>query len=34
MLKITYEDLTIDGLKDVLIQVGNVCKELDIDLFL
>ena len=34
MSKINYEALAVEGLKDVLIQVSNTCKNLEIDFFI
>ena len=34
MSKISYEALSIEGLKDVFLQISEMCKELGIDFFI
>jgi predicted nucleotidyltransferase len=34
MLKINYDELAVEGLKDVLINISSTCKELEIDFFI
>ncbi len=34
MSKINYDALVVEGLKDVLLQVSNTCKKLDINFFI